>query len=116
MIFDDLKLAIEEELTGPLGREAQQRVTLALAAWFVNTRKRPVPDLADRLNAWSKKFAELATLLTVEFDGNKFGLKANGTGAATLMTLKFGSDWFVGLPEVEKLILAAVFNNDECNF
>lgn len=76
---------------------------------FEHAQKKPLPDLAARLEKMRKAIYTLTETMTLEFSNGTIVVKASGASEQTLKSLKLGTDWFEPNPDVEAQIVAGLF-------
>lgn len=97
-------------------RERQQRAATALMAWLSETaRKRPVPDLQDKMEAMQERVERLVENVKIEIEGGRLVVKAAGSDSDTLKAFQFGTSWFEPCPTVTELIVSTLLTEDENN-
>lgn len=113
-MFDDIldaadDAAVTSELnTLSLARRAQ--ISAAIFSWLgTGAKKAPVPDIGSRLEAWRLKIDKLSQSMTFKVDGNSFEIGALGDSSVTLVGLTRGTDWFVGHPDLARLVASVLF-------
>ena len=75
--------------------ETRTKFAQAIYLWLVErARKKPVPDLAERLKWMKGEIEKLAQVLTIEFLDGRLVVKASGSAGNTLRELQRGTDWF----------------------
>ena len=91
-------------------REQRQKVANTLIDWLTTkAKKRPVPDLEKRLEAWSGRIRKMVENLRFEFSEAKPVIKVAGSDESTLKALQYGSNWFEPNAELEETILTGLF-------
>ena len=92
-------------------REQKDRVVTALYDWLVNsTRKKPVPDLATRLEKMHAEFEHMVEDMKVKVQEGKLVVKVAGSAEDTLQKVRRGTDWFEGSEDALEIILTGLFD------
>lgn len=113
MIDTFLKISPEtilEEILGQIDLDDRDRVSNSIFAWFLtDCRKKPVPDLPQRLNKMKESILKMCQEMTFKADGTKVVLEVVGSAETTFQQLMFGSDWFTGHPRLAEFITNELF-------
>ncbi|WP_196301569.1 hypothetical protein, partial [Streptococcus pneumoniae] len=72
-------------------------------------RKKPVPDLAVRVEAMRKAIYALAENMRLHVQNGTVVVTATGSSEQTLKKLRFGTDWFDPNPDVERQLIAGLY-------
>lgn len=101
--------AINAALDKALNESAQKRVETAVFSWLAFTaRKKPVDDLADRLERFRKRIEVLARNVSLSCVAGEIVVRATGDGEITLRMLKRGTDWFDPADDLDGIIAGAI--------
>lgn len=99
----------EEWITRQITAEGRLHVKDVLDTWFLAVRKKPLPDLQERIDGFRKRIQVLADSFQVAIQDGQFVVKATGDAESTLRAIARGSDWFDPAGDVTVLIIGAVF-------
>lgn len=102
---------LEEQLNS-LDKEERRKLADTIFQWVATrARKKPVPDLQERLNQLQKNLYSMADQLKFEVtESDQINLQVVGSAEHILKELTFGSTWFDGHPRLADFILKAVFD------
>jgi len=89
--------------------DGRDRVLSYLTEWLAGTRKKQVPDLNQRMEAFRKRIEVLARTFDLTIERGQFVVKASGEAESTLRMLERGTDWFDPIGDVAVLVIGAVF-------
>jgi len=90
----------------------RQKVSNAIYTWLsTETRKLPTADIPSKLEAWRGRIDRMCKELVFKIDGQKFEISASGDADLTLIGLTRGTDWFVGHPDLARLVVETVFSS-----
>jgi len=87
--------------------EIRQRIVLAVMTAFAGLRKKPVPDLALRVQKMQEQVQRLAEEVSVEFQHGNLVVKPAGSAESLIRQFRLGSDWFDPEPDIDHIIVAA---------
>ena len=91
--------------------EQKAKVVTALSSWLNDVaRKKPLPDLAARIQKMQDEFEHMVEDMQVKIETGKLVVKVAGSGEDTLRKLRLGTDWFEGSPDVLEIILVGLFD------
>lgn len=109
MIADALNEAINGVLELRL-RDLKQRemVVTILMDGFANLKKKPVPDLAQRIEAVQKRVKAMSEDIGIGFINGRLVVKVKGSSESLLTELRHGSDWYDPWDKVDEVTLAAI--------
>lgn len=101
---------------GALGRlnsllkEKDKRIVVsgAIAAAFAQTRKKSLPDIADRINKLTEHIDTLIENMTLEFSKGRLVVKVSGPSDTLFQQLKLGSTWHDPVKDIEQVIIAGI--------
>jgi GTP cyclohydrolase I len=104
-IVDD---GLEEHLES-LREEQHERAATFLIQWVSeNVTKRPLPDLPQRVESFSKDIRYMCQEMRIKMEKGTFVVKVNGSAEQTLKKLRLGTDWFPPCEDVETIIMAGL--------
>lgn len=88
----------------------QERIASFLIEWVAkNTTKRPVPDLPQKIERFSKDIKKLCENMRIKMEKGTIVVKVNGSAEQTFRKLRLGTDWFLPCgDELETLIMAGL--------
>jgi phosphoglucomutase len=111
----DLHTPLREVMEGAFQKridekENRLRAARQLFLWLSKeARKKPVPDLADRLEAMRKRTDEMVEGMKITFERGKLVVKVVGSAEDTLKMYRLGTSWFEPDPDVTEQILLGLF-------
>jgi hypothetical protein len=89
--------------------EAQKKqVVGAIMTMFSGLRKKTVPDLAERIKNMQQQVEAMVNDMSLEFVRGELVVKVTGSSDALLKSFRYGSNWFMPEPDVDKIIVAAI--------
>jgi len=88
--------------------EQKQQIVTVVMDSFGYVQKKPVPDLGIRMAAMQKRVEQLAEDISVKFAYGKWVVSAAASSESLLKELRYGSNWYTPVPDIDDLILAAV--------
>jgi DNA-binding protein YbaB len=109
-LMDDITKALEGEMQKRLeDREQRRRCVDAVMRWLmVEARKKPVPDLNERMELMRTRLEHMVENMEYRFEAGQWVVKVAGSDADTYRMFQFGTSWFEPDPEqVERLIFGA---------
>lgn len=112
MIAEILNSAVNEVLANRCKSREQQDVVVAiLMQGFLELRKKPVPDIEDRIKRMEKRFKDLAESVSMGFLNDSVVIITSGASESLMIELKRGTDWYVPWDRIDEIVLAAVLTN-----
>lgn len=105
----DIQTALEEGFASAMTDTSRERVRAALEDWLLTrARKKPLPDLEQRLDDFRKRIGRLARHVKLGYFDGKLVVNATGDGEITLRMLERGTDWFDPADNLTELIAGAI--------
>lgn len=96
------------DLFEELRKEHKERCASLLIEWItVNATKRPIPDLAERIEKFSKDIRKMCEEMRIKIDKGTVVVKVNGSAEQTFKKLRLGTDWFLPCSERLEIIIMA---------
>lgn len=93
-----------------LDQGGRKRVEDAIGNWLAFTaRKKPVADLAQRIERFRKRIRAMTESISVEVGPRGYVVKAAGDGQDVLRDLERGTDWFDPAGDLTEMITGAIF-------
>lgn len=72
-----------------------ERCAAMVITWLVErAKKKPVPDLPQRIERMSKEIKAMCEVMRIEFQNGTWVVKVNGSAEQTYKKLRLGTDWF----------------------
>jgi DNA-binding protein YbaB len=109
---NELKVQADKEINEMLEKirfERWHRSAALLSQWLLEiAKKKAVPDLADRIEKFSKRIYAMCEDMRLEYSNGTYVVKVRGTGEQTLKMLRLGTDWFEPNDDVVKYIIAGL--------
>jgi hypothetical protein len=91
-------------------RERRQAVVRSLMRWLSEeARKKPVPDLAQRLERMEGRIKKMVENMTIEVKDDKLAVKTAGSDEDTWRMFRLGTDWFESNPDLMETVLCGLF-------
>ncbi len=104
----EIKKEIDAKLEG-MRKERHQRSGTILIQWLTERAAlKPVPDLAARIQKFSKDIYAMCEDMRIEYEKGAFVVKVNGSAEQTFKKLKFGTSWFAPNDDLVTQILAGL--------
>jgi len=101
---------MEQSIVQALDDGGRDRVNQMLYNWLAFTaRKKPLPDLPQRLEDFRKRIRVLADNLVLVMGQNGCVVKATGDAETTLKALERGTDWFDPVAGLTEMVAGAIF-------
>ena len=93
-----------------LRKENKERCATLLIAWITdNATKRPIPDLPQRIEAFSKDIRRMCDEMRIKMQKGAIVVKVNGSAEQTFKKLRLGTNWFLPCgDELETIIMAGL--------
>jgi hypothetical protein len=93
-----------------LRKDRKDRCATLLIAWVTaNTTKRPIPDLPQRIEKFSKDITRMCDEMRIKMEKGTVVVKVNGSAEQTFKKLRLGTDWFLPCAEeLETIIMAGL--------
>lgn len=93
-----------------LRKDRQERCATLLIAWITdNATKRPIPDLPQRIEQFSKDIRKMCDAMRIKMEKGTAVVKVNGSAEQTFKKLRLGTDWFLPCgDELETIIMAGL--------
>lgn len=87
-------------------KDKRKRIAQNLMIWLTNeARKKPVSDLAERLEIMRKNVERMVEDMAIEIEDGKLVVKVSGSAEDTWRAFRIGTDWF----EPDKFALERIF-------
>lgn len=102
---DRLNNIVRAQLKKP-GRRAE--IVTTIMQGFALLRKKPVPDLEDRVHSMEQRLFVMTEHICVGHAGSSLVVKVAGPSEALMTELRRGSDWYDPWDKVDETVLAAV--------
>jgi predicted MarR family transcription regulator len=108
----DFKKIAKKEIDDALERmrKARHRRCAALIVqWLMErARKKSVPDLAQRIDLFTKDVYKMCEAMRIEYEKGAFVVKVTGSAEQTYKMLRLGSNWFEPDADVVIQIMAGL--------
>ena len=92
-------------------RSQRAKTVQAMMQWLqVKARKKPVPDLAERLDRMEAAVTKLVDHMAIKFEDGKIVVKPAGSDEMTWNMFRLGTDWFDPNPDLTETVLSGLFN------
>jgi len=92
-------------------RELKRKTGVALMAWLRDVaKKRPVPDLEQRLARMEAAVEQMVENMKLEFAKGKVVITVNGSDEDTLKAFRLGTSWFEPNPDLVETLLTGLFD------
>jgi len=103
-MIDDLPALIYGAMEETITIVERDKLKVALTNWLTTqTRLKPVPDLDQKLINYQRKIAGFCDNLHLKLTDGLAEIKAYGDAGQTMAELTYGTDWFVGHPDLVKM-------------
>jgi hypothetical protein len=90
-------------------RDRHRYCATVIVQWLMErAKKRPVPDLPQRIEKFTKDVYRMCEQMRVEYEKGAFVVKVNGSAEQTYKLLRLGSDWFEPNEDVVTQIMAGL--------
>jgi len=107
LLRESVDNVLEERLRSPA---QQAQVVAALLAGVAALPKKPVPDLAGRMQKLEDRMRQLAKSISLGFVNGRLVVKVAGSSEMLLKELRHGSDWYAPWEKVDETLLAAILS------
>lgn len=108
-----LNQALNQTLKDRLNREQRQKIANWLTKWLRDVaRKKPLPDLAQRLDRFQLEIEKMTENAEIVFEAGKPVFTVKGSGDDTWKRLRLGTDWFDGDDKIMNYVMAGVADNE----
>lgn len=111
-MIDELRKISEKAFNDSLERLREQhweRSASLLIDWLMRqARKKPLPDLAHRIEQFSKDIRHMCYEMRIEYSKGALVVKVNGAAEQTHKKLRLGTEWFEPCADLETIIMAGL--------
>lgn len=108
----DFNKLLEETLDvayASLTPKARRKVADAIYTWLATeARKKPVPDLPQRLNKAQDAIIRMCEQMKLNFHKGQVVITVEGSGEQIYKSLVYGSDWFEGHKDITSLVVSSL--------
>lgn len=112
MILEALEASMKKIAEGRLRDTAQKKyVVMVVMEMFNQLGKKQVPDLAERVQRMQKQVEHMVENLSLQFVRGELVVKVTGSSESLIKAFRFGSDWFLPEPDVDKIIMSAILTD-----
>ena len=99
-------------LSEELSPEDRKQIAYNLSLWLSESaRKKPVPDLENRLAIWGKKFDKLAESCKFSAKDDEVVVTVADEDSPTMAALNNGTDWFDPCDNVVSVMISALLKS-----
>lgn len=92
--------------------EDRKQIASSLVEWLTDVaRKKPVPDLLERVERLKKQIEQMARNISVEYSHGRFVIKTDSDSEAVLRMFRKGTDWFDPHNDVDGAIISALLSS-----
>lgn len=100
-----------ESVTEPILDSRRQVVLKYVMDRFAMARKKPVPDLPERIEKMHKRISTMVEELQTGYEQAEIVVKVTGSAQTTLRLLERGTDWFEPMPDLSAEIIGIAFSS-----
>src|SRR5574337_476125 len=109
-LTDSIDGVMERRLRNPKQRD---QVVAAIMNGFARVRKKPVPDLPQRIQKLQERVHRMSEEVKLGFVGGRLVVTVAGSSEALMTEFRRGTDWFDPWEKVDEILLAAILVDPE---